>query len=85
MKFKTTFLRVVEVADQLWLNGIKVQGKYFNASLRRLILETKGEHLIFDDQPVDIEFGAFKALTLQGVSCSFQAQMIRHVAQQDLS
>lgn len=85
MKFKTTLFRVAEIADQLWLNGFEVNGKYINATLQRLTLETEIDYVVLEDQRVEVEFGAFKALTLEGASRNFQAQMVRHIAKKDLS
>ncbi len=84
MRFQTTLFRVAEVADQLWLNGVEVNGKHFNATLQQLTLETKIDYVVLENQRVEIEFGAFKALTLQGTSRNFQAQMTRHIAKKDL-
>ena len=85
MKFQTTLLHAVEVADKLWLNGAEVKSKGFNTTLEQLTLETDGEYLIFDNQIVDVEFGAFKALTVLGASHNFQAQIIRHIVKKDIS
>ncbi|MAB41890.1 MAG: hypothetical protein CMK77_06365 [Pseudomonadales bacterium] len=85
MKFQPTLLQVVEAADKLWLNGTEVKIKDFNPTLKQLALGTDDEYLIFENQIVDVEFGAFKALTVLGASRNFQAQMVRHIAKKDIS
>lgn len=85
MKFQPTLLQVVEAADKLWLNGAEVKIKDFNTTLKQLTLGTDDEYLIFENQTVDVEFGAFKALTVLGASRNFQAQMVRHIAKKDIS
>ena len=85
MKFQPTLLQVVEAADKLWLNGTEVKIKDFNPTLKQLALGTDDEYLIFENQIVDVEFGAFKALTVLGASRNFQAQMVRHIAKMDIS
>lgn len=85
MKFRPTLLQVVEAADKLWLNGAEVTLKDFNTTLKQLTLGTDDEYLIFENQIVDVEFGAFKALTVLGNSRNFQAQMVRHIAKKDIS
>ena len=85
MKFQPTLLQVVEAADKLWLNGTEVKIKDFNPTLKQLALGTDDEFLIFEIQIVDVEFGAFKALTVLGASRNFQAQMVRHIAKKDIS
>lgn len=85
MKFQPTLLQVVEAADKLWLNGAEVKIKDFNTTLKQLTLGTDNEYLIFENQIVDVEFGAFKALTVLGASRNFQAQMVRHIAKKDIS
>jgi len=85
MKFRPTLLQVVEAADKLWLNGAEVTLKDFNTTLKQLTLGTDDEYLIFENQIVDVEFGAFKALTVLGASRNFQAQMVRHIAKKDIS
>jgi len=85
MKFQPTLLQVVEAADKLWLNGTEVKIKDFNPTLKQLALGTDDEYLIFENQIVDVEFGAFKALTVLGTSRNFQAQMVRHIAKKDIS
>ena len=84
MKFQATLLQVVDAADKLWLNGTEVKSMNFNPALKQLTLETDGEYLIFDNQIVDVEYGAFKALTVIGASRNFQAQIIRHIAKKDI-
>lgn len=84
MKFQATLLQVVDAADKLWLNGTEVKSMNFNPTLKQLTLETDGEYLIFDNQVVDVEYGAFKALTVIGASRNFQAQIIRHIAKKDI-
>ena len=84
MKFQTTLLRAVEIADQLWLNGVRVKSKGVNA-LQQLTIETDQEFLILENQLVDVEFGAFKAMTLHGTSRNFQAQIVRHITKKDIS
>lgn len=85
MKFQPTLFQVVEAADKLWLNGTEVKIKDFNPTLKQLALGTDDEYLIFENQIVDVEFGAFKALTVLGASRNFQAQMVRHIAKKDIS
>jgi len=85
MKFQPTLLQVVEAADKLWLNGAEVKTKDFNTTLKQLTLGTDDEYLLFENQIVDVEFGAFKALTVLGTSRNFQAQMVRHIAKKDIS
>ncbi|SDT17640.1 MULTISPECIES: hypothetical protein [Halopseudomonas] len=84
MRFQTTLLRAAEIADQLWLNGARVKAKSINA-LQQLTIETDQEFLILENQLVDVEFGAFKAVTLYGTSRNFQAQMVRHITKKDIS
>lgn len=84
MRFQTTLLRAVEIADQLWLNGSRVKAKSINA-LQQLTIETDQEFLILENQLVDVEFGAFKAVTLYGTSRNFQAQVVRHLSKKDIS
>lgn len=83
--FKTTLLRVAEIADQLWLNGVKVKNTDFDFHLQMLTLETENCNAILEEQRVQVEFGAFKALNLLGNSVNIQAMMVSAIAPEHIS